>query len=214
MKTLLEQKPAARATPSPVPFTDEHLMAMIQAQIRNGLDLLHERYAPLLKGLSMKVLHNDADAEDLIQDVFLEIWARAASYDPLKGRPLSWIATLTRRRSIDRLRKRETYFRIEDRFAEEAQASGASWTHVQEDLAQSEMNEHLQRALATLPEPQRYAIMLAYHRQMSQREIAAHTGIPLGTIKTRLELGLRKMANSLRGFEDLLWTDNSAAGAK
>ena len=214
MKTLLEQRPTARATPSPVPFTDEHLMAMIQAQIRNGLDLLHERYAPLLKGLSMKVLHNDADAEDLIQDVFLEIWARAASYDPQKGRPLSWIATLTRRRSIDRLRKRETYFRIEDRFAEETQASGASWTHVQEDLAQSEMNEHLQRALATLPEPQRYAIMLAYHRQMSQREIAAHTGIPLGTIKTRLELGLRKMAISLRGFEDLLWTDNSAAGAK
>ncbi len=214
MKTLLEQKPAARATPSPVPFTDEHLMAMIQAQIRNGLDLLHERYAPLLKGLSMKVLHNDADAEDLLQDVFLEIWDRAANYDPLKGRPLSWIATLTRRRSIDRLRKRETYFRVEDRFAEETHARGDSWTHVQEDLAKSEMNEHLQRALAALPEAQRNAIMLAYHRQMSQREIAAHTGIPLGTIKTRLELGLRKLAISLRGFEDLLCADHSAASLK
>ena len=162
----------------------------------------------------MKVLHNDADAEDLLQDVFLEIWDRAASYDPLKGRPLSWIATLTRRRSIDRLRKRETYFRVEDRFAEEIHARGDSWTHVQEDLAQSEMNEHLQRALATLPEAQRHAIMLAYHRQMSQREIAAHTGIPLGTIKTRLELGLRKLAISLRGFEDLLGADHSAASPK
>ena len=213
MKATLELRPAAPAARSPAPFTDEHLMEMIQAQIRNGLDLLHERYAPLLKGLSMKVLHNDADAEDLLQDVFLEIWDRAASYDPLKGRPLSWIATLTRRRAIDRLRKRETYFRIEDRFAEEAQARGEGWTHVQEDLAQREMNEHLQRALATLPEAQRNAIMLAYHRQMSQREIAAHTGIPLGTIKTRLELGLKTMAASLRGFEDLLWTDKHAAGA-
>ena len=197
-----------------LPFTDEHLMEMIQAQIRNGLDLLHERYAGLLKGLSMKVLHNSADAEDLLQDVFLEIWERAGSYDPLKGRPLAWIATLTRRRSIDRLRKRESYFRVEDRFAEEALAHGEAWTHVQEDLALNEMNEHLRRALDILPEAQRSAIVLAYHRQMSQREIAAHTGIPLGTIKTRLELGLRKLAVSLRGFEDLLSAGNPAACAK
>jgi len=67
------------------------------------------------------------------------------------------------------------------------------------------MNAHLQRAMVTLPEVQRMAIHLAYHHQMSQREIATHTGIPLGTIKTRLELGRRKMAASLSGFEDLLW---------
>ena len=209
MTDLLEAIPTATTGRGRSPFTDEHLMEMIQARIRNGLDLLHERYARLLKALSMKVLHNEADADDLLQDVFVEIWARAASYDPLKGRPLSWIATLTRRRSIDRLRKRETYCRTEDRFAEESRSHGESWTHVQEDLALGEMNEHLQRALATLPEAQRHAIKLAYHRQMSQREIAAHTGIPLGTIKTRLELGLRKMAVSLRGFEDLLWAGHS-----
>ena len=57
---------------------------------RGGLDLLHDRYSTLLKALSMKVLHNDADAEDLVQDVFIEIWDRAASYDSQKGRPLSW----------------------------------------------------------------------------------------------------------------------------
>ena len=212
MKALLEPAPKATADNTRPPVTDEHLMEMIQARIRNGLDLLYERYAPLLKGLSMKVLHNEADAEDLLQDVFIEIWERAASYDPLKGRPLSWIATLTRRRSIDRLRKRETYFRVEDRYAEETQARGEGWTHVQEDLAQNEINEYLQRALATLPEAQRTAIKLAYHRQMSQREIAAHTGIPLGTIKTRLELGLRKLAVALRGCEDLLWADSHTAG--
>jgi RNA polymerase sigma-70 factor (ECF subfamily) len=161
--------------------------------------------------MSMKVLHNDADAEDLVQEVFMEIWDRAASYSPLAGRPLSWIATLTRRRSIDRLRKRETYCRFEDRFAEETRNHSDGWTHVHEDLAQGERNEHLQRALATLPEVQQNAIKLAYHGQMTQREIARHTGIPLGTIKTRLELGLRKMAVFLCGFEDLPWADNSAA---
>lgn len=213
MNALLEQPLAATANSSTPPFTDEQLMAMIQARVRNGLALLHERYATLLKVISMKVLHNGADAEDLLQDVFLEIWDRAASYDPLKGRPLSWIATLTRRRSIDRLRKRETYSRFADRFALEAHGRGDGWTHVHEDVAQTEIQQHVQRALATLPEAQRKAIQLAYHEQMSHREIAVHIGIPLGTIKTRLELGMKKLAAALRGSEDLLSSDRRAARA-
>ena len=205
MTELLENLTATAIDRSPSHLTDEHLMEMIQARAHQGLDLLHDRYARFLRALSAKVLHNEADAEDLLQDVFLEIWDRAASYNPLKGRPLSWIATLTRRRSIDRLRKRAAYCRVEDRFAEETKGQSDTWTHVHEDLAQGEMNEHLQRALATLPEAQRNAIDLAYQKQMTQREIANHTGIPLGTIKTRLELGLKKMAVSLFRFEDLLW---------
>lgn len=213
MSVPFEQPPAATADGSRSPFTDEQLMAMIQANVRNGLALLHERYATLLKSVSMKVLHNDADAEDLLQDVFLEIWDRAANYDPRKGQPLSWIVTLTRRRSIDRLRKRETYGRVADRFAQESVGRVNGWTHVHEDLTQSEMHQQVQRALATLPEAQRKAIRLAYHEQMSHREIAARTGIPLGTIKTRVELGLKKMAASLRGFEDLLWVGHHTASA-
>ncbi|MEA3208208.1 MAG: polymerase sigma-70 factor, subfamily [Chthoniobacter sp.] len=151
-------------------------MEIIQAHERTGLKRLHDRYARRLKAMSMKVLNNDADAEDLLQDVFLEIWNRAASYNPLKGRPLSWLATLTRRRSIDRLRKRETYGRVEDRFAEETRDQASGWTHVHEELAHGEINEYLQRALATLPEAQRNALKLAYHQEMTQREIAAHNG--------------------------------------
>jgi RNA polymerase sigma-70 factor (ECF subfamily) len=186
-------------------------MELIQARVHNGLDLLHARYARLLNGVSMQVLHNSADVEDLIQDVFVEIWNRAGSYDPLKGRPLSWICTLTRRRSIDRLRRRETHARGEDRFAEETRVRGDGWTHVHEDLALADRNGHVQRAMARLPEAQRDAIKCAYHEQMTQREIAAHTGIPLGTIKTRLELALKKLAVYLCGFEDLLWTKSRAA---
>ena len=210
----LEQTAIATTDRSPSPLTDEHLMEMIQAHIHEGLDLLHERHATFLKALSSKVLHNDADVEDLLQDVFMEIWDRAAMYDPLKGRPLSWIATLTRRRSIDRLRKRTTYCRIEDSFAEETRGHSDCWTHVHEDLAQGEASEHLQLALTTLPEAQRTAIKLAYFRQMSQREIASYTGIALGTIKTRLELGLKKMAVSFRGLEDLLGAHHPAARAQ
>jgi RNA polymerase sigma-70 factor, ECF subfamily len=201
MVQILEGTPAATADAPTSNLTDEQLMEMIQSHRHSGLDQLHVRYATLLKGLIMKVLHSDVDADDLLQDVFLEIWVRAANYDPLMGRPLSWIATLAHRRSIDRLRKKETYRRLQQRFAEETNRAADVWTHVHEDLAQFEMNAHLECAMAKLPEAQRNAIRLAYHKQMSQREIAAHTGIPLGTIKTRLALGLRKMATSLSGLE-------------
>jgi RNA polymerase sigma-70 factor (ECF subfamily) len=206
--TQLTQSPTETAGSSPSEFTDEQLMQMIQSHRHRGLDILHDRYATLLKGLIVKSLRNYADAEDLLQEVFLEVWNRAANYNPMKGRPLPWIATLTRRRSIDRLRRHETYRRFEERYAEETKSHSDCWTHVHEDLAQIEMTAHLQRAMVTLPEVQRMAINLAYHHQMSQREIATHTGIPLGTIKTRLELGRRKMAASLSGFEDLLWAGN------
>ena len=190
-------------TPRPTP-TDENLMVLIQSQLQQGLALLHARYAGFLKGLGMKVLHNDADAEDLVQDVFLEIWHRAPSYDPMKGRPLSWLATLTTRRAIDRLRKRDTYGRVEDRYADETRGHAEGWTHVHEDVSHSERSQQLQHALGRLPEAQRSAIHLAYYGEMTQREIAAHTAIPLGTIKTRLELGLRKMAVLLCSSETRL----------
>jgi RNA polymerase sigma-70 factor (ECF subfamily) len=209
MTELLERKPAAITDTPPLSLSDERLMEMIQSHSHSGLDQLHVRYAPRLKGLILKMLHSaaHADADDVLQDVFVEIWNRAANYNPLMGSPLSWIATLTRRRSIDRLRRKETYRRLQERFAEETNSGADGWTHVHEDLAQFEINAHLQRAMAKLPEAQRKTIKLAYHKQMSQREIAAHTGIPLGTVKTRLALGLRKMATSLSGLEDLLWAD-------
>lgn len=194
-----------------VEITDERLMELIQAHDPDALAKLYARHWRVLKGVSMKVLHNDADTDDLLQDVFVEIWERAGSYDVLLGVPLAWLSTLTRRRSIDRLRKQETYCRVEDRLAEETQTRSDAWTHVHEDVSQSERSMHLSRALATLPESQRDAINFAYSAEMTQREIAAHTGIALGTIKTRLELGLRKMAVFLFGFEDLLWSDSRGA---
>ena len=139
-------------------------MEMIGAHDDRGLTLLHDRYATLLKGLSMKVLHNDADAEDLLQDVFLEIRDRVGSYNPLKGRPLSWIATLIRRRSIDRLRKRETYERLQDGFAEETkQVSTGRLTHVHESSPKVK-GANTQRAPAILARKRNSTPSLsAYH---------------------------------------------------
>lgn len=180
-------------------------MEMIQNHEPEAIGILHDRYASMLKALIMKVIHNDAESDDLLQEIFVEIWDRAGSYDSAKGKPLGWMVTLSRRRAIDRLRKREAYGRMEERFTEHSKREmPESFAHVEEDIAHSEMREHLTRVLATLPPAQKQVIELAFYKGMSQREIAAHTGIPLGTIKTRLELGLKKISTALEGLQDLL----------
>ena len=205
MTTLLTPSRHTDPQPEVLDITDEQVMAMIQARQPEAISLLHDRYASTLKALIMRVLHNDAESEDMLQEIFLEIWDRAASYDPQKGKALGWVITLTRRRSIDRLRKREAYGRMEDRLLEETQRQPHdSFAHVEEDVAHAEMREHLNRVLATLPTAQREVIEFAFYKGMSQREIAAQTGIPLGTIKTRIELAMKKITEALRGLEDLL----------
>ena len=190
---------------SPLDLTDETLMAMIQRKDETAIGYLHDRYASTLKALIMRVLHNDAESDDMLQEIFVEIWDRAGSYDPLKGKALGWIVTLTRRRAIDRLRKREAYGRMEERLLQETKRDPQdSIAHVEDDVAHAEMREHLTRVMATLPVAQKEVIELAFYKGMSQREIAAATGIPLGTIKTRIELAMKKIADALRGMEDLL----------
>src|ERR1700749_5055055 len=109
MTTLLVDEEIQKATiptpqaPAPLDITDEHMMEMIQHRDPEAIGILHDRYARLLKALIMKVLHNDAESDDLLQEVYLEIWDRAAGYSQEKGKALSWIVTLARRRAIDRL---------------------------------------------------------------------------------------------------------------
>jgi RNA polymerase sigma-70 factor, ECF subfamily len=198
-------KPAERLAPQPLDLTDERLMEMIQAKDPEALSHLHDRYASMIKALVMKVLHNDAESDDMLQEIFVEIWNRAASYSPEKGKPLGWIVTLSRRRAIDRLRKRESYCRMEERLLEETQREPQQVSaQLEEDVAHGEMREHLDRVLRNLPDAQRQVIELAFYKGMSQREIAASTGTPLGTVKTRIELALKKISIALEGFEDLL----------
>lgn len=193
------------ATTSPLDITDEALMEMIQQKDEEAIAILFDRYASVLKALVMRVLHNDAESDDMVQEIFVELWNRAGNYDRSKGKPLGWIVTLARRRAIDRLRSREAYCRMEDRLLTATKHEPReSHSHVEEDAVHSEMREHIARVMASLPPAQQDVIELTYFRGMSQREIAAHTGIPLGTIKTRIELAMAKLSEALRGMEDLL----------
>ncbi|MES2572842.1 MAG: sigma-70 family RNA polymerase sigma factor [Verrucomicrobiota bacterium] len=179
--------------------SDEALMEGLVQQQPESLDLLYRRYSAVLKGVVMRVVHDEAESEDLLQEIFMQVWGRAENYSPEKGKPLGWLVTLARRRAIDRLRQRRAYRRATDRFEWEcklphqAQERSGFERHVFHD----DLRELLSKLIDGLPVFQRQAIMLAFFEGMSQREIAAATSIPLGTIKTRIELGMRKLAGAV-----------------
>jgi RNA polymerase sigma-70 factor, ECF subfamily len=200
MNAILENQEATQV--SPLDLTDENLMSMLQERDPEALGHLYDRHCGIVKSLCMKVVHNEAEAEDLLQEIFVEIWNRAAGYDPAKGKPLGWIVTLARRRAIDRLRKCQSHCRAEDRLRDEVEQQPQAWTtDPEDDFVMADIREVLRKLLKTLPEAQQQAIDLAFYKGMSQREIAAHTGIPLGTIKTRLELGLKKLTLALKDIQ-------------
>jgi len=182
--------------------SDEALMQAIAQGDSRALSGLYDRYAPILKALIIRVVHDDAEADDLLQEVFLQVWQQARNYSPQKGKPLGWIVTLTRRRAIDRLRKRQAYCRAKDRFEVNVERQPESWVHnrIEGDIYREDIRSFLNKRIGNLPAYQREAIEMAFFQGMSQREIAMATGTPLGTIKTRLELGLRKLSDSIRGI--------------
>jgi RNA polymerase sigma-70 factor (ECF subfamily) len=188
--------------------TDESLLERLQAKDPEALAQLWERYSGLLFTQSLGVLHNPAEAEDIVIEVFAEVWRRAANYHPERARPAAWLVTLVRRRSIDRLRERRSYEKAGVRLAVECESENLS-VHfgakesagdgVEEQVYLSELRHLLEQALNGLPERQKETVSLVYFHGLTQKEIAARTSTPLGTVKTRLELGLRKMRERIRG---------------
>jgi len=178
-------------------------MGGVRRQDPEALSQLYDRYSGVLKALALRIVHNEAESEDLLQEIYMEIWNHAQNYVQERGKALGWMVTLTRRRSIDRLRKRLSYARVEERLQKETEQQPGAWSYhsVDEDLEASDMRAVLIKIMEGLPPAQREAIEFAYFQGMSQREIAAHTGIPLGTIKTRLELGLKKISDGLKGLK-------------
>ncbi len=188
-------------------LTDEQLMGRIQAKDDQALATLYRRHTPILRTVIGRVVNNDCDVDDLLQEVFLELWNRSEHYDEKKGKALGWIVTLARRRAIDRVRRRQACARAEERLRLEKTNEPIPARHhgVEDDVDAADRAEVFQKVFATLPEAQRQALQLAYYGGLSQREIAAKTGIPLGTIKTRLELAVRKVRAailSLGGAEE------------
>jgi RNA polymerase sigma-70 factor (ECF subfamily) len=179
--------------------TDELLMARIQARDESALAILCRRYNAHLRTVLDRIVNNDHDVDCLLNDVFLNLWNHAGSYDRTKGRPLGWVIAMARHRAIDEVRRRRAYERKTERLrlATERDSAGVECRCGDGHAGANERAAILQRLLRSLPDGQREAVKLAYFEGLTQREVAARTGVPLGTIKTRLELGLRKLRAAL-----------------
>ena len=180
--------------------SDLELMKAIQSENPEALAQLYDRYNGILKALILRVIHNEAEADDLLQEIFMEIWNQAKNFSSQKGKPLGWMVTLARRRAIDGLRKKQAYARAEERLQNETEQQPDAWVHnsTEEEIVLSDTRSLIRNVISGLPPAQQQAIDLAFFRGMSQREIAAKTNTPLGTVKTRLELGLKKIYDGLK----------------
>lgn len=159
---------------------------------------LYDQYSHILFGLLLRILRSRAEAEDVLQEVFLQVWRQAASFDEERGRAFTWLVTLARSRALDRLRAVDARDRAADRSAQQAPPAISAVESADEGAIRSEREKIVRSALATLPEEQRNNLLLAYLGGMSQTEIAEQTGQPLGTVKTRMRAGLKKLSELLR----------------
>ena len=186
--------------------SDLELMHRIQQEDPDALSALYDRYNGIIKALILRVVHNEAEADDLLQEIFMELWNQAKNFSAQKGKPLGWMVTLARRRAIDGLRKKQAYARAGERLQQETEQQPDAWVHnaTEEEIEFSDTRKLIRKVIASLPPAQQQAIDLAFFRGMSQREIAAHTNTPLGTVKTRLELGLKKIYDGLKELKDEL----------
>jgi RNA polymerase sigma-70 factor (ECF subfamily) len=182
--------------PEPVQENDVELLNAIVARDEVALAQLYDRYRVILFGLLMRILNNREEAEDVLQEVFLQVWRKAEDFDEDRGRPFTWLVTLARSRGIDRLRTLGARERVAEASAREVpeEVSDAA-----ADAFKSEQRGIVSDALAKLPDEQKRPLMLAYFDGLTQSEIATHLGAPLGTVKTRMRTGLMRLRELLAG---------------
>jgi RNA polymerase sigma-70 factor (ECF subfamily) len=169
-----------------------------------ALEQIYDRYSALVFSVSYRVLSDGQLAEDVVQEVFLRLWRRPSSYDPERGRFTSWLMSVTRNRALDELRRITRRRRVEYRDEEPTHqlASQDPRDDPQLGLALAERRRSVREAMTRLPPAQREVLELAYFAGLTQVEIADRTGDPLGTVKTRVRLGMRKLREALGDITD------------
>ena len=175
---------------------DQASLARIARGDQTAFAELYDRHARLVYSLALRVLQDAADAEDIVQEVFAQVWAQAGRYDASRGAVAAWMLTLTRSRAIDRLRAKRA--RPEAATQANAAESVIDSAAAQDlELLSAEQVTRLQRALKELPDAQRTALELAYYEGLTHVEVAARLSEPLGTVKTRIRQAVMKLREAL-----------------
>lgn len=183
---------------------DAALVTRIAQGDQSALSLFYDRYTRVIYGFAFKSLRSIEESEEVVLDVFAQVWRIADRYDVQKGRVDTWLFTLARSRIFDRLRKiqRMSPTATVSLDALEIQPKAEN-INLFEDVLIRERRSQVIAALQTLPDEQRYVLELAYYQGLTQSQIAAQTGLSLGTVKTRTRLGLGKLKFALGSGEGL-----------
>lgn len=164
-----------------------------------ALGELYDRHARLLYSLALRIVRERADAEDVLQEAFSQAWRQASRFEAGRGSVAGWLVTVMRSRALDRLRQRRVQPAGVADFERVAHNVPDPALGLDLQLVTAEQAERVRHALAALPDEQRVPLELAYYEGLSQSEIAATLGVPLGTIKTRMRQTLRRLRDALAG---------------
>ena len=186
-----------------IPETDARLVARVAERDAAALGALYDRHGAASYALARAMVHGAGDAEDVVAQVFAQLWRTAAGYDPARGSVATWITMLTRSRALDLLRAQRRRTRLHERAAAGdadgvAVPLGGSGEAPDAAAERGELARAVRASLAGLPEGQRRAIELAFFGGLSHGEVAATLGEPLGTVKTRIRTGMQRLREALR----------------
>ena len=175
---------------------DEERLERIVAGNEDAIGALYDRHSRLLFGLVLRILRDRSEAEEVLQEVFFSVWSKAASYNSALGVPAAWLVRLARNRAIDRVRAN----RVRER-TREAVGEPMAGNSPEKAAEESQQREGVLRALGCLPDEQRVLIEQAYYSGLTQSELAARFGLPLGTVKTRIRSGMIALREQLANYE-------------
>lgn len=174
------------------PAPDLALIERMMAGDETALSALYDRYSGMLFSMLVRILRDTSAAEEILQDLFLQLWRNPARFDASRGSLPAWLLVIGRNRAISRLRSRERREISEDSegFSMDAVASPGN---IEDEASRTQLMERLRTAMASLPREQREAVELAYFEGMTQTEIAERTGSPLGTVKSRVRAAMQSL---------------------
>lgn len=191
-----ETGPIATQNGSTATVTDVALLRSIAERRPEALAALWDRHAPNLLALVRRILGEEA--EDVVQEAFVHVWNHAARYDPSRSSVSTWLVLITRSRAIDRLRHRQVVDRVHEASRRDVPPDGHASPEGVESVLIRERRERVRRELDSLPPEQRQVLEMAFYEGLSQTEIAARADLPLGTVKTRTLLAMKKLRSALR----------------
>lgn len=186
----------SEGAPEPGEPRDQEILARIVCRDERALGELYDRYGRLTYAVALRITGDRLTAEEVVQDVFQNIWQTASTYRAMAGSASAWVLGITRHRAIDATRSRRERARTREQVLDFDVAQGME-RGPEQQADEHEVRQFVSRALAELPDTQRQAIELAYYAGLTRVEIAGRLGEPVGTIKTRLRLGLLKLRDLL-----------------